>query len=479
MPLSGKIVDISTLVDAAVAGDSNQLITVARAFLHQKGVPASILIGRMGMIAAHGDRDGHAILTLNAASTLAHWCNALPHASDVEPQVRTHEQELPLLVQALVATAPEVRAGQAAKDTYPEPFFPSQYPEGKSRADMVHDAIYGNDTTLIERLLFGLYGSGADYRTMQLAIYEGIAITFQNAGHPLIFAVRGTQLLDWVDWGDRAPNILHWLTPHLPLHTEELEWVKTVRSFVADPARSVVSLRTRLSSPKDENALPLRRLLLSDADTTQVCQAVYDALMKGGASPRGIGSVVSLAAADIMQRVGDGDRDAFVRAAHGLLFAAAVRLAFREIQDVAMLPLLFTSASFVNALSKEVGQQTGAPQPTTRPSTIPGGGLIATALLETLSNQLGAQDLTGALSTTRRYLQLGNDPHALFATIGLVAAQADAVADQGHTLQIVQAAGEEFLAWPRDMGGTNIEGFVQIALRAAAFAKRNTLVSNL
>jgi len=42
-----------------------------------------------------------------------------------------------------------VRAGQAAKVTYPEPFFPSEYPEGKSRADMMHDAIYGNDATLI------------------------------------------------------------------------------------------------------------------------------------------------------------------------------------------------------------------------------------------------------------------------------------------------------------------------------------------
>ena len=479
MPLLGKIVDISELVDATVAGDSDQLITVARALLEQKGVPASILIGRVGMIAAHGDKDGHAILTLNAASTLAHWCNALPHASDIEPQARTHEQELPFLVQVLVATAPEVRAGQAAKVTYPEPFFPSEYPEGKSRADMMHDAIYGNDATLIERLLFGLYGSGADYRTMQLAAYEGIATTFQNAGHPLIFAVRGTQLLDWVDWGDRVPTILHWLTPHLPLHTEEPEWIKTVRSFVADEAHSVVSLRTRLSAPKEENALPLRRLLVSDADTTQVCQAVYDGLMKGGASARGIGSVVALTAADIMQRVGDGDRDAFVRAAHGLLFAAAVRLAFREIEDVALLPLLFTSAAFVNTLSKEVGQQTAPSQPATKPSTVPGGGLIATALLETLSNQLGAQDFSGALSTTRRYLQLGNDPRALFAAIGLVAAQADAAADQGHTLQIVQAAGEEFLAWPADLTGTNIEGLVQVALRAAAFARRNNLVSNL
>src|SRR5205807_3856262 len=118
-------------------------------------------------------------------------------------------------------------------------------------------------------------------------------------------------------------------------------------------------------------------------------------------------------------------------------------------------------------------------QPATRPSTVLGGGLIATALLEALGNQLGAQDFTGALSTTRRYLQLGNDPRALFAAIGLVAAQADAAADQGHTLQIVQAAGEEFMAWPVALADTDREALLLVALRAATFAKRNTLADDL
>jgi len=43
----------------------------------------------------------------------------------------------------------------------------------------------------------------------------------------------------------------------------------------------------------------------------------------------------------------------------------------------------------------------------------------------------------------------------------------------------VQAAGEEFMGWPSALSGTNIEGFLHVALRAAAFAKRNTLVDNL
>src|SRR5258707_15893386 len=112
-------------------------------------------------------------------------------------------------------------------------------------------------------------------------------------------------------------------------------------------------------------------------------------------------------------------------------------------------------------------------------SPILGGGLIAPALLDTLREQLDAQDLAGALSTARRYIQLGHDARSMFAVIGLAAAQADAAADQGHTLQIVQAAGEEYLAWPLTLTGINIEGFIHIAFRAVAFANRNTLVNDL
>jgi hypothetical protein len=310
-------------------------------------------------------------------------------------------------------------------------------------------------------------------------VYDGISTTFQHAGHPLMFAVRGMQLLDAVEWGDRAPNIIHWLAPHLPLHTEEPAWVNTVRSFLSDPIHSMASYRARLAAPKEENALPLRRLMLSNADTPQICQGVFDALIKNGASSRGIGSVIALTATDLMQRVGDVDRDAFVYAAHGLIFSAAVRLVFSQVQEVEALPLLYMAASYLNALHKELQEQTATAQPAGTRSAILGGGLIAPALLETLSEQLDAQDLTGAVSTARRYIQLGHDARSLFAIIGLASARADAAADQGHTMQIVQAAGEEYMSWPTTLADTGIEGFVQVALHAAAFAKRNTLVNNL
>jgi hypothetical protein len=379
----------------------------------------------------------------------------------------------------LAAAAPAVHAGKEAQKDYPVPLFPSGLAEGQTVNSAMHDAVFNNDATMVERLILGLYGTGADYRSMQIRVYDSISTTFQNAGHPVMFAVRGMQLLDAVEWGDRAPNIIHWLAPHLPLHTEEPAWVNTVRSFLAEPAHSLASYRTRLAAPKEENALPLRRLILSNADTPQICQGVYDALIRNGASSRGVGSVIALTATDLMQRVGDGERSEFVHAAHGLLFSAAVRLVFAQTQEVEALPLLFMAASYLNALHKELEEQTATAQPASTRSPILGGGLIAPALLETLTEQLEAQDLTGAISTTRRYIQLGHDARSLFAVIGLASARADAAADQGHTMQIVQAAGEEYIGWPASLTDSNIESFIHVALRAATFAQRNSLVDSL
>lgn len=484
-------VDLSTLVDAVIAGNAEQIVAAARAHL-RAGESADVLLGRIGLIAAHGDRDGNAVLTLAAAAMLSRYVHVIPPPvnGSIERPIpnfpdesnQSHERELPLFAQALLAVAPVVRAGNEAPVSYPKPLYPSGLPEGKNVNAAMHEAIYTNDTQLAERLLLGLYGTGADYRTMQVRTYDGISATFQDAGHPLMLAVRGFQLLGTVEWGDRAPVILHWLAPHLPLRpsANEPEWVEALRSFTADPSRSVASVRTRLSPPKESNALPLRQLVLSEASTTQVCQGVYDALLKGEASPRAISSVIALAASDVLRKVGDGDRDLFVRAAHGLLFAAAARQVFQQVQDVEVLALLFTSAAYVNALNKEVtAQPQGEPaQPQASTATI-GGGLIAPSQLEALKAQLDAQDLNGALTTARRYLNLGHDPRGLFGTIALSAAQVDAAADQGHTLQIVQAAAETYLAWPAQLAETTIEGLLYAALRAAVFGTRDNIVSRL
>src|SRR5947209_5201983 len=325
MPSIGLNTDISSLIDATIAGNSDQITGVARE-LTQRGANASELIGRVGMVAAHGDSDGHTILTLDAASMMCRWLLALSYT--LAENTPDNTRGLPFLVQALAAAAPAVHAGKEAQKEYPAPLFPSGLAEGQTVNSAMHDAVFDNDATMVERLILGLYGTGADYRTMQIRVYDSISTTFQHAGHPLMFAVRGMQLLDAVEWGDRAPNIIHWLAPHLPLHTEEPSWVDLVRSFLSEPSHSLASYRTRLAAPKEENALPLRPLILSNADTLQICQGVYDALIRNGASSRGVGSIIALTATDLMHRIGDGDRNEFVNAAHSLLLTAAVRLVF-------------------------------------------------------------------------------------------------------------------------------------------------------
>jgi hypothetical protein len=475
----GMNLDISALVDAALAGNTDQITGVARELI-ERGARGDELIGRIGVIAAPGDSDGHTIIRMAAAAMMTRWFLALQYQLGEDPS--DHRRELPLVTQAIASAIPAVRAGHAANVTYPEPLFPGELSEDQTVGMMMRKAIDNNDAVLVERLLLGLYGTGADYRTMHIRVYDGLAPTFQHQGHPLMCAVRGFQLLDSVEWSKRVPPIIHWLAPHIPLHSEQPAWVQVVRDFLSEPSHSFAAYRTRLAAPKEEAALPLRRLLLSDADAPQVCQETFNAVMQGGASAHGVSSVIALAASDLMQRVGDENRDAFVTAAHCLLFAAATRIVYAQVQEVESLPMLLTAACAVNALYKDLAQQ----QPSApagqaaqvRPGTL-GGGLIAPSLLEALGEQLDAQDLAGAFATARRYLMLDHDPRALFAVIARSAAKADAAGDAGHTLQIVQAAGESFLAWPHTLRTTNIEGFLHIALRAAAFANRNTLTADM
>jgi hypothetical protein len=463
-------VDLSQLTNAIIAGNRAETIAAARELLRH-GEAVDVIIGRLGMLASHGDPDGHTTITLAAAAMLSRMVHFIPQPVDASEPMGEHG--LPLLVQSAYAAAPAIRAAHNRAPLYPRPMFPSELPEGSTVNEKMHEAIYGNDAQLTERLLFGLYGSGADYRTMEVRSYDSISTTFQDNGHPLMLALRGFQLLDAVEWGDRAPNILHWLAPHLPLRPDATEpaWVQPIRNFAGDPSHSVASVRTRLAAPKDENALPLRGLVTSDANTLQVCQGVYDAAA--------VGAMISLAAADVLQTVNDDDRTLFVRVAHGLLFATAVRQVFRRVQDIEVLALLYTSAAYINALHKEVtifNKERPAEKPKSAPASrgMTGGGLIAAAQLDVLHDQLQTRDLEDAFITSQRYLRLGHDARALFATIALATALIDASVDQGHSLQIVQAAAEEYLTWPTTLASTNHDGLLRIALRAAAFGERDT-----
>jgi hypothetical protein len=471
-------VDIATLIDAIISGDNERILSVSRDLLQQER-QADVLIGRIAILAAQGDTTGHITTTLAAAAMLARLLRARPAPLDTTAPSQT--RSIAIFVQAMLTAIPAMRAGHDRHVEYPRALFPSELIDtGKSVNQIMNEAIQKNDSELTERILRGLYGTGADYRTLQVRTYESVATTFHDGGHPLIDAVRGFQSLDAVEWGESVPTIIHWLAPHLTIKPTSVQpaWSDDVRSFTANPAHSLASIRTRLSAPKDANALPLRHILLSDVDTTHICQAVYDTLITNEASPRAVASVISLAAADLLQKVEEDSREMFINASHGLLFASAAGVVFRQVQDVEVLNVLFTSASYVNALHKEITAQNATKaQPITPASSVAGGGLIAVSQLETLEAQLKNQDISGALTTAQRYLSLRHDARALFGTIGLGAALNDTSVDEGHSLQIVQAAGEDFTSWPKTLANVTIEPFLHVALRAAAFGQRNSAVS--
>ncbi len=473
--------DLSLLIDSVSSGRIEAIVAAARSYLEQDKA-ADVLLARIGMQLAHRDTDGHPLITLTAASMLGRLIHWIP--APVNAQELPKERALPLFVQGLKVAA-TVMSGlptSSVPQAEPAPFFPSELMDsGKTMNEVMHDAVQNNDALLAERALLGLYGTGADYRTMQVRAYEAVSTTFQRAGHPFTYAVRGFQLLDAVEWGNRVPNIIHWLAPHLPLQPNEEEpgWIATVRGYISDPKHDLKGVRTRISAPKNQSALPLHALLLSEADTSQVCQGVYDAIIQGEASPRAVASVISLAAADVLQRTGNEDRELFIRVGHGLLFASAIHQAFQQVQDVEILNLLFTSAAYINALHKELAIPTAPGKADASRGLGAGGGLIAASQLETLSNHLHGQDFPAALALSRRYLELRHDPRALFGTIGLAAAYVDARADAGHTLQIVQAASEEYLTWLTALQSTSIDSFLQVALRAALFGPRDGDIANL
>jgi hypothetical protein len=460
-----------------VAGDNGRILAEVQNLLRQ-GDHADVLIGRIGLIAAQGDPTGQTILALDAAAVLCRYLQTIPQP--IEGEISLAERAFPLFLQAMFIAAPAVRAGKDVQVSYPQPIFPSGLGDNGSVTDEMRKAVANGDIERTERLMLGLHGTGADYRSLEVRTYDSISTSFHRDGHSLMCAARGFQLLDVVEWGERVPTIVHWLAPKvaLPPNIPQPEWVQAVQAFAQ--TNSMERIRVRISAPKNANALPLRQLVLSDADTTQVCQGVFNTVIPGEASPRATASIIALAAADVMSQVNDGDRETFVRVAHGLLFASAIRLVFDQVQDTDALPLLYTSAAYINALYKQTIAEkhpAAAPLPATSAQII-GGGLIAPAQLDTLRAQLRGQDATGALTTVKRYLTLNHDPRALWAVIGLVAAETDGTDDQGHTLQIVQAASEEFIAWPRDLAATSTEIFLQVAIRAAAFGKRDTRLAN-
>ena len=84
MPTIGMSVDISALVEATIAENRAEVISIARELL-SRGAPAAELAGRVGLIVAHGDSDGHAILTHDAAAAYEPLDDSYTKASRSRP----------------------------------------------------------------------------------------------------------------------------------------------------------------------------------------------------------------------------------------------------------------------------------------------------------------------------------------------------------------------------------------------------------
>src|SRR5947209_5557004 len=97
--------DITPLVNAMVAGNTDQMTGSARELL-ERGVGASELIGRIAMVAAHGDSEGHVMLTLAAASMMSRWFVAWQHLLGADPL--DSRRAFPLVAQSVIAAAPAV-----------------------------------------------------------------------------------------------------------------------------------------------------------------------------------------------------------------------------------------------------------------------------------------------------------------------------------------------------------------------------------
>src|SRR5260370_41330405 len=185
--------NLSTFIDAVVASDSQELTRAAREVI-SRAEDASELIGQIGLIAMRGDSEGHAVLTLGAASMLCRWLIALRYVLGEDTQGQANG--VPLVVQALLAVAPAVKAGKDVQVNEPNAIFPSARKENETVAMKMREAIYAHDAVTTERLLLGLFGTGADYRAISISIYDTISQTFQQVGHPLLSPFPAPQVPD-------------------------------------------------------------------------------------------------------------------------------------------------------------------------------------------------------------------------------------------------------------------------------------------
>ena len=460
--------DYAPLVDAVASANVNH---IAREVVHllRRKVSPFIIIGKVGVPAAWGDTDGHPLSGLAAGGQIADWMRYIPASGeDDDEDHRLLRPALPL-TETLLFAAPSVRAGAHQQPELPEPIFPAtvKHPQGMDGA--LREAVCAGQAEKTLRVLLGYYATGTDYRSYLMNVYRAITEHYAADGHALIFTHRSSQVLDMAGWADKLPPFIHWLTPHLASSQPDAPFLKDVQAFLSDAAHDLKPLRTRLAPANDAAAGAALRQTILQGTLEETCAAVLAALNNGARGPA-VGSAIALAAARRFLNTPEGDANASLRAAHGLLIASAARTAVSQVQNVEILPILFLAAAAVNAL-RDV-EQVEAPPAGAHPRASAGaliGGILAPVLLRSLEQQLADGDEQAAQTSAHRYLQLGHPAHGLVATIASVACQGDASSDQGHSLLLAEAAAEEFLALPAHLQS---EGEILLAVSVRAALQR-------
>jgi hypothetical protein len=459
--------DISTLLDAIVAGDRQRVIQATLRLLGAEKVPPAKVAARVGIPAAWGDGEIHPLMALSVSGRVAEWMRSLPIGS--EPGAETRRDLAPALplVQGFLAVAEPLRRGlPEPHPELPEPVVPADVHHKDGALGALREAVATHDLTRTRSILMGYYATGTDYRSVLNAIYAALDHRYPEGGHPLIAAAAGSDLLDMADWGDRMPAYIYWLTPSMVSTEPDVAPAEAARAYAAAAEHDLGWLRKRLAIPKEEVAGAGFQRAVVAGDAATACDAVLRAL-RDGATPIGVAAALAVAAAQQVNAVPRGDLAALLRAGHVLLYAHAIHVAMLQTQNPEVWPLLYTGACAVNA--NRVADEPGAVErgAAATPST-PFGGLMPAGILRTLEQQLAQGDTAGAGAAASRYIQMGHPPRALAGVLGNAAASRDILPEQPHTLHtlpMVAAAAGEYLSLPRSLQADGHMTLLRAAIR--------------
>lgn len=462
--------DISALLDAIASEDEQGVTNATLQLLGPENVPPAKVAARVGIPAAWGSTDGHALNVLSVAGRVADWMRSIPIGPEPHAETRRNLAPALPLVQGFLAAAEGVRKGlPEPHPALPEPISPADVHHAGGPLGALREAIAKQDLTMTRRILLGYYATGTDYRSLLTIIYAALADRYPEGGHILSWALAGTRVQDMANWGDKVPAYIYWYTPLMLDATPDIPEAAVARDYAAQPEHDLGWLRKRLSIPKEEAAGARFQQALMAGDTAMACEATLRAL-RDGATPMGAAAGMALATAQQVNAVPQGDLAGLLHAGHVLLYVHSVHSATLQTQNPEIWPLLYTAAAAVNSIRARVGAaalESGAASPVSSPI----GGLIATSILRSVEQQISAGETANALASARRYLQMGHEPRALAGVIGSVAASRDIIPSQPYTLHIlplVAAAAEEYLTLPRGLQTDGQNALLTAAIRLAS-----------